>query len=313
VRPLIPTVACLGLLACSEYGLAGDKDADEDSTPPAPEPEQREDRWDLADAWGADVLFFGDTSDSMVEELQTLGAQVEAFVEGLSAFTEDWQLLAVTGPDGCGVGGIITPATPDYAATFAAAILTPPGADLVDEWGLNNAAQATEQTDPGECNEGFLRADANLSVVFISDEDDNSPGWDGGDAYYWRTYVDAMIARRGSADGLVLSAVAGPVPDGCATAEPGNGYAEAVAATGGEFLSICDPWEEQLDVLVGASVERALFVLSAIPREETLAVAVDGRVRTSGWEYDAMLNAVRFTDDAPRSGEEVVIRYEVAG
>ncbi|MFH1469430.1 MAG: hypothetical protein ABIO70_33905 [Pseudomonadota bacterium] len=314
MRPPRPILLCLCLAACSEYKLSGDDDHPGDTGLVPPQPtEQREDRWDVAEGWGTDILFFGDTSSSMTEELQTLGERVEEFVADLGEYTEDWQLLAVTGPDGCGVGGIITPDTPDYAATFAAGILTPPGEDLVDEWGLYDATAAVEQSGPGGCNEGFLREDAMLSVVLISDEDDNSPGWDAGDPSYWQAYVDAMVAIKGAADALTISAVAGPLPDGCAGAEPGTGYVEAAAATGGEFLSICDPWYEHLDAVVDVSVARALFELTALPVVATIQVAVDACVRSDDWEYDPALNAVRFTDDPPRSGEVVAIRYEVAG
>jgi hypothetical protein len=313
MRPLRPILLCLALAACNEYKLSGDDDAYGDTGWRTPQPtEQREDRWDVSEGWGTDVLFFGDTSSSMTEELQTLGARIEEFVTELATYTEDWQLLAVTGPDGCGVGGVITPATPDYAATFAAGILTPPGDDLVDEWGLYNVVAALEQTGRRECNAGFLREDAMLSVVLISDEDDNSPGWDSGDADYWQTYVDAMVAAKGSADAVTVSAVAGPLPDGCPGAEPGTGYAEAVEATGGEFLSICDAWYEHLDAVVDVSVARAIFELSAVPVPETLRVAVDGYVREGDWEYDCELNAVRFLTDPPRAGDQVAIRYEVA-
>jgi hypothetical protein len=313
VRPLRPILLCLGLAACSEYKLNGDDDARGDTGLTPPEPvEQREDRWDVTEGWGSDVLFFGDTSSSMTEELQTLGARIEEFVTELATYTDDWQLLAVTGPSGCGVGGVITPETPDYAATFAAGILTPPGDDLVDEWGLYNAVAALEQVGPGACNEGFLREDAMLSVVMITDEDDNSPGWDSGDGDYWRAYVDAMVAAKGSADAVSVSAVAGPMPDGCLGAEPGNGYAQAVGATDGAFLSICDAWYEQLDAVVDVSVARAVFELSAVPVPQTLRVAVDGQVREGDWEYDPEINAVRFIADPPRSGDVVVIRYEVA-
>ena len=302
----------LCLCACTEYGLNGGKQEAPDTGDPSPGPPQVQDHWELDEVAGADVLFFGDTSGSMLEELQTLGDQVTGFVEGLSDYTQDWQLLAVTGPDGCGNGGLITPSSPDYAASFAQGILQVPGEDLVDEWGLYNVVQALEQTDPGECNEGFLRDEALLTVVFISDEDDNSPGWDGGDPSYWQPYVDAVIARKGDASAVTFSAVVGPVPDGCVGAEPGYGYVEAVEATQGDLLSICDAWYDQLGLLVDATVHQELFELTLRPVPETIDVAVDYYVHRDGWEYDAELNAVRFLVAPPVSGDSVTIRYDRA-
>jgi hypothetical protein len=307
MRPrLLPAIAFA--CACSDYELVEGKSDHFDTGLPRHEPEQVEEHWDLTEVWGADVLFFGDTSSSMTEELQTMGEQVTSFAEGLAAYTADWQLLAVTGPEGCGNGGVITPSNADFAATFAEGILRAPGEDLVDEWGLHNAAQAVEQTDAGECNEGFLRDDAMLSVVFISDEDDNSPGWDSGDTSYWQPYVDAVVAKKGDASAVAFSAVTGPVPDGCVGAEPGHGYADAVAATGGAFLSICDAWYEQLELLVDVSVRRELFELSDVPDPDSITVAVNIQVHED-WEYDAVQNAVRFLADPPMSGDTVTIRY----
>ena len=102
------------------------------------------------------------------------------------------------------------------------------------------------QTGQGGCNEGFLRDDAILHVVFISDEDDNSPGWNEGDPDYWLDYVDQIITIKGREDQVRFSAITGPAPDGCDGAEPGFGYNEAVTSIGGERLNICQDWASQI-------------------------------------------------------------------
>lgn len=318
------------LTGCNEYNLnksaPRDTGAPEETDSPEPEesdtPEPEEtagdpvdeqlDQWDLSDVAGADLLFFGDTSGSMAVELTTMGDAIAGLIGSLTSFTESWQLLAVTGPTGCGVNGVLTPDTPDYEALFAAGLLTPPGEDLVDEWGLYNADAAIQATDEGECNAGFLRDGARLHVIFISDEDDNSPGYDSGDTSYWTTYVNSIIAKKGSADDVRFSAIVGPTPDGCDGAEPGTGYAEAVLATGGALISICDDWSSQLDTLVDVSVEHTTFPLSRSPIVDTLAVAVNGSARTAGWAYEEAENAVVFSVAPPSTGDQVEIGYQVA-
>ena len=109
----------------------------------------------------------------------------------------DWQLLAVTGPNGCGNNGVIDATTEDYATLFAQGILTPPGEDLVDEWGLYNVREAVRNSAAGGCNEGFIRDDAILHIIFISDEDDNSPGWDEGDADYRKNFEKYLATQHG--------------------------------------------------------------------------------------------------------------------
>ena len=296
------------LCACSDYSLEK-KDKAADAGTHAGEPDHIVEIWDLGADHGADLLFFGDTSGSMAEELTVLGDQVSVFLSRLAAYTSRWQLLAVTGPDGCGVNGVITPETQEWEASFAQGILTPPGEDLVDEWGLNNVAAAVELTDEGECNAGFLRDDSRLHVIFLSDEDDNSPGWDGGDPTYWEPYVDTVLARKSEAGQVVFSGVIGPVPDGCEGAEPGVGYADAIEATGGAVLSICEAWEEELDALVDATVQVSIYRLSTVPDLATLEVTVDEVVRTAGWTWDSDDNAVIFVDDPPILGQVVEITY----
>jgi hypothetical protein len=315
----LPTLAALSLLACSEYalnkeahGLAhyGDTGAPDPSTNDGDaDPDWMRDRWDLADLGGADLLFFGDTSHSMTEELVTMGEKITTLLDALEKFTDDWQLLAVTGPSGCGIGGVLTPETPDYATAFATGITTPPGEDEVDEWGLFNASYAVDLTDPGECNEGFLRETARLHVIFISDEADHSPGWDSGDPSYWKTYLDNIVDRKSSLDLVRMSAIAGPVPDGCAGADPGYGYGDAALATGGVQLSICDGWYDQISSIVSTQVERDTFVLSAIPQPSTLEVNVNSVRISEGWAYDAASNSVLFSAEPPVTGDVVEIDY----
>lgn len=258
-----------------------------------------------------DVLVFGDTSGSMEVELLTLADNVGVFVDRLAELVVDWQLMAVTGPDGCAQQGVLTAADGDYRERFAAGITTPPGVDLVDEWGLYNSMIALENTGIDGCNSGFLREDALLHVVIISDEDDNSPGYeDGGD--YWKDYVLAMQAIKGDAWKVHLSFVGGAVPDGCDGAEPGYGYWEAVQFTEGEFISICDDWASQLSVLADISASQSTFSLSHDPILASLRLFVNSEERTDGWSFRESDNAIHFDENAPWSGDIVKVAYDSA-
>lgn len=311
------------LVGCNEYGLKEERPIEappEDTGEPAPpepvdsdppEPETALDTWDLSEV-PVDLLFFGDTSGSMAEELTTMGEKIGELTAGLAAYTDDWQLLAVTGPTGCGVNGVLTPETENYADLFAAGILTAPGYEDEDEWGLYNVAAAVGLVDDGECNAGFIRADARLHVIFISDEDDNSPGWDSGDTAYWQPYVDQVMALKPNAEDVRFSGVIGPVPDGCTGAEPGTGYADAIDYTDGALLSICDAWYSEIDELVDISVAQRVFTLSQTPVVETLSVVVNEVPVSLGWAYDASQNAVVFSANEPKTYDRVAVAYEVA-
>ena len=259
----------------------------------------------------ADLLFFGDTSGSMQPELETLGEEAESFVAALETHAIDWQLLAVTGPDGCGNNGVISKDDADFAVMFAEGLTLPPGEDEVDEWGLHNALEAIRMSEPGRCNEGFLRTGATLQVVFISDEDDNSPGWDTGDADYWQSYTDEIRWHHPSDQPVIFSAIAGPDPGGCSGAEPGVGYWQAAEDAEGATLSICDDWREELDLLAQLSAMQKIFALEERPLPSSITVWADGEQRPGDWRYVDENNWVQFDHDPPLGGQEVIIDYLV--
>ena len=286
--------ALVFLGACSDYGYGV--------------PQQVTDEWVVRG--NVDIAVVGDTSDSMADTLATLTANMVRFVSRLEEADTDWQLIAVTGPDGCAQTGVLDRDTEGWEAKFTTGINTKPGEDLVDEWGLHNAARAVEAAAEGGCNEGFLRDDAWLHIVFVSDEDDNSPGFDGPDPEYWQTYVDTYLAAKAGDPSLVhLTAVGGPEPIGCSYADFARGYWDAVNATDGVFLSICDDWVAQLDAVADSSVVQDRFELKGEAHEDTVRVFVDGAERIEGWEYVKRDASVVFLDEAPYAGQTVKVRY----
>jgi hypothetical protein len=288
------TGALIGLAACSDYGYSV--------------PRQVTDEWLVQG--NVDIVVVGDTSDSMADTLSNLTDNMVRFVSRLEEADADWHLMAVTGDDGCAQGGVLDARTPQWEELFTTGITTKPGEDLVDEWGLYNGAAALTQSEAGGCNEGFLRDEAYLHLVFISDEDDNSPGFDGSDPDYWRTYVDAYQAAKDfDSTKLQLSAVGGPAPIGCSFADFARGYWEAVQATEGDFLSICDDWVYQLDALADSSVVQDTFKLRANPYADTVRVFVDGLERIDGWSYRARDGTVVFVADPPFVGQSVTVHY----
>lgn len=141
-----------------------------------------------------------------------------------------------------------------------------------------------------------------------------------------------MDGFRGGADRTALSGIVGigegglDDPEGCGLiddpetsgwdgAKRGDGYIEAIVATGGVAQSICeDDWGELL-ALLGLRVAGMLdsFALSELPVVGSIQVEVDGLPRED-WAYNAGLNAVEFptADSIPRPSAEIEIRYEAA-
>jgi cysteine-rich repeat protein len=212
---------------------------------------------DPATAGRIDILFVVDNSASMCEEQINLRASFQSFIDALvAAGGIDFQIGVVTTdtmdpmqsgrlqnvpralmntddctvalppPDDCTTGlpsplpKILTPATVDLAHVFGC--IASVG---IDGFGGEAPLAAVELAlspplaAPGGANEGFLRDDAALAVVFVGDEDDCSvcddPAWPGQcqfmpsitqnlDCALWQvdsltpvsTFVDVMRARR---------------------------------------------------------------------------------------------------------------------
>ncbi len=166
-----------------------------------------------------DLLFAIDNSGSMGDEQGNLIAAFPGFVSGIQEalqFAESYHIGIVTSDsydhneNGCrGVGDLVTQTggsdssngacgpyssgfrwfdntEPDLASTFACAaqVGTDGSGDEEQVHGILRATDA-ERNGPGACNDGFLRDDALLVVVLITDEEDEEDcvpffGCDGG-------------------------------------------------------------------------------------------------------------------------------------
>ena len=203
---------------------------------------------------------------------------------------------------------MLRPSQPDFITRFQYGVSD--GSDgawgfFYTEAGLTVTSEAIEMTDAGECNYGFMRPDAMLHIIMVSDEPEQSP-------MAWNHYVDKVVAKKGSAANVKFSAIAGDYPvSSCASAEPGTGYYEAVTATGGIFLSICSDWSDPgtLSMLAAASVQQSAFELSATPVPVSVRVFVNGNERLNGWYFDGPTNTVYFESGIPDEGDLIRITY----
>src|SRR5690606_7952311 len=134
-------------------------------------------------------LFVIDSSGSMSEEQQALGNNAAAFMQTATSLNTDYQIGVITtdmddGNHGgrltTGGGGpkIINSTTPNPTQTVANRVRAVGTNGSADERGLQTMVAALSDpliNDPNG-NQGFLRPDAKLAVVVVSDEDDSSNG-----------------------------------------------------------------------------------------------------------------------------------------
>ena len=107
-----------------------------------------------------------------------------------------------------------------------------------------------------------------------------------------------------------MSAIAGPLSEGCAEASAGHGYYDATTYTDGVFASICDdPATTMMAIGQGATAIGNVFTLSQTPIEKTIRVRVNNNFHAS-WTYDSTTLSVTLTADMPSEGEGVRIDYQ---
>ncbi len=259
------------------------------------------DLWEIPVDPPSDIIFMVDQSCSMAGDQTRLANNFSTFISSLDSYTTDWQIIVANDDDGCNNTGILKRTTGGYQDTFKSAVKQG-GGDYTEAL-LTVGTNAVEKTDPGECNTTFLREDALLHMIFVSDEPEQSPG-------SWSAYLDQIVAKKGSAANVRMSAIAGPVGS-ASCADPGTGYADAVTATGGVFLDICSDWATSANLadLAEVSVYQDTYELSRDPIVDTISVRVNDSNRSNGWSYDATLNAVVFSGNVPGEGDRVEVSY----
>jgi hypothetical protein len=259
----------------------------------------------------ADILFVIDNSGSMGIWQTALTDNFNSFISVFAITGVDYQIAVITTDNATFRGPILTDATPDLETEFTdQAIAGTYGSAM--EKGLHYAELATITGGDAAPGSDFLRGDAKLIIVFVSDEKDWSSKTDA-------AYVTHFNSLKASESMIVTHAVVGDAPSGCslstsswADADYGEGYIEVAALTGGEFVSICSlDWGVDLETLAHDSILDSSFELSDIPFEESITVEVDG-VSVTEWTYNILENSVNFIGGhIPPSESIIEINYSI--
>jgi len=291
------------------------------------------DAWYQHDISSVDILFVVDDSNSMAEEQQALADGFASFIELVDDAAVDFHLGVVnTDLDEPGSARMIgdppfLTADDDYVRLFQErALVGTQGSD--QERGLQAAVEALSTDLLATDHEGFLRDEAQLLTVFVSDEDDCSDfgaldGMEGTDCYYeeqelvdTETLLAKLVASKSDRSQVSTAGILGLEGSSCDDAYPGRRYLDVVRATGGLTGDICSSdWSGILFELGLNTVgEQSRFPLTELARAESLSVYVDDELAPDeDWTYDEADNAVVFDDDAiPPRGSTVRAEYIVA-
>ncbi len=269
-------------------------------------PDVRVDRYDQQAASKVDVLWVVDNSGSMAVRQENLAKNFQSFIELFVKGSIDYR-IAVTTTDIFKDQGqlkgnpkVISPSTPNVVTTFGNNVRVGTSGSPYEagmqaaQMALERQAQANQpklqqieicrascasQPNPTACADGcpskypieFLRPDAYLYLVFVSDEEDRSSQ---DVRYYWRAFETAKGVGN---DGTVTTAaIIGDVPTNGCGATPGVRYVNLSQLTGGEIGSICDTsFARTLEKLATNAVGlKRKFALSKKPNVSTIEVFI---------------------------------------
>jgi hypothetical protein len=226
---------------------------------------------------------------------------------------------------------IIEPDTPDLTNVFMTNILQGTSGS-----GNERAFQSITAALDEPLNAGFLRPDAFLSVVIVSDEDDFSA-----DTQSWITsysdsrlhsvqryvdYLDTVKDVQPGVQSYSVSAVA--IFDEACRDELnlswtgrliGQRYGELVDATGGVKGSLCGDFASTLATVAENVLTLATqFYLTRVPIESSIVVKLNGVVvpksegnANGGWKYLSETNSIQFTGDyIPQAGAKINVDFD---
>jgi hypothetical protein len=307
-----------------------------------------------------DILFVVDNSGSMSNKQAELAKNFQEFVKIAVLWNNDYHVGVVTtdveDPNQSGrlqdASGVRIVSKKDADPTGKLLKLANQGANgSGDEQGLQGAYLAlklpltadtlktcVKDADcggaPAECvtnpddgskacgghNRAFIRKNAALEIVVLSDEEDSSPNPPDFYANYFYS-----IHGIGNKNLFHFHAIAGDPGSGCkgnGDATPGDRYNDLVQKTGGKFGSICanDYAQFLKDIGNAAFGLTEQYFLTRNPEPSTIDVKINGvACKQAGdtWAYDGASNSVTFAPAAkggkcmPQTGDKIAIHYKM--
>lgn len=243
-----------------------------------------------------DIVLMVDNSSSMSTYQDRLASQAGSMITALNSYGMDYRLVVVTtdmrggGNGGVFVGSpkVLTPATPNLSNVLTARIKQGNGGS-----DLERGLQSLETALKAETN--FLREDALLAVLALSNEDDYSDF----DINHYVQFFDTLKPKfKGVTQAWLVNFIGVPsLSSNCTTAldgiykEPGLRWIELANVSGGLNQPICDT---TLALAVNNIRQRIVevlteYVLERKPLVDTIVVKINGvmipQSTTNGWEY----------------------------
>ncbi len=265
-----------------------------------------------------DVVLLVDNSSSMDTYQNKLAQQAPGMIQALNSFGMDYQLVVVTtdmragGNGGSYVGNpqILVPGTQNLSNILTARIKQGTGGSD-QERGLESI-EAALNNQPS-----FLRSDALLAVIALSNEDDHSPD----NSNHFISYLDQLKPKfNGFTQAWIVNFIGVPnLQSSCSTAldgiykEPGLKWISLAEYSGGLVQPICDTTLAEAVSNIRKRIVEVLteFSLGREPVLGTIVVKINGvtipESNENGWEYIAEGNRVRLHGSViPTSAADII-------
>ena len=256
---------------------------------------------------GIDIVWLIDQSGSMNQHAQSVVSGIEAMMLALPP--TGWRL------------GISTTAWQNSASIQEFPLI--PGATVQDAWDAYNAIgnygleagfdSLYSYVIDNTYNPTWLRPDAGLLVVFVSDEEEQSNHHFNNSALGLQDFINWYAGQRNSV--FMASIVNLPPAESLCNQShhgiyTGQRYIDATNYFGGTIVDICSSdWSPGVQAAASQVQPYDHWELTYAAIEETLIVFVDF-VEFSDWTYDGLSNTVEFTS-IPPEGSLVEIGYVI--
>jgi hypothetical protein len=261
-----------------------------------------------------DILWVIDNSGSMNDEQEALGSNFSAFIEEFIQKQVDFKMaITTTDTSRSYLKGAMVPGSD--AKLNAAMAQANPQKFIDDFRALVNVGTHGSGKEKGlEATQGFMekfgatfvRPDAYLAVVLISDEEDQSP-------LAVSSYTDYLKSFK-STNGLIkMYSIVDVNNTNCCNYGVTTGsqrYKDASTQTSGIVSDIRGDFYKSLSGM-GDTIISLLdsFALAHLPQPGTLKVYVND-VLVSNYSYDSTSNAIKFAEnDLPPVGAKIKVYY----
>jgi len=250
------------------------------------------------DTSGVDIVWVVDRSGSMIDNDEKLVSGIDAMMKALP-IDLGWRIGIISTDEYESISNTNFPLVPGD---------TPEDAEnIIDDLGIPYREAGFESLvsymDYGSYSHTWMRYDASLLVIFVSDEEEQSVNFTPGEFVSWVRSKRSLVN---------LASIVLTEDSECEVYNmPGYNYMEATNTMGGVVIDICsDDWSGGVKDATHGLDPVEYIELSYFPVVDSIEVFINNSI-SSEWSYDKDSNVMTFTT-IPLQGDLVEIGYNIA-